>query len=186
MKKTEEPPLWLLIWNRVPKNYFVTKWKGESNITIHAWSYHLALKEAWIEKANIICYSSILPWIATEIPKKSYNITHWEVMETIMSVCNWKKWEKATAWVIYWILYHKKTWKRYWWLVCEHQGNYTIPEVTKLLKDSLNELYVNWFDKDYDIKETKMITNTINVKKKYWTALVALCFTNYYYPIISR
>ena len=39
----------ITIGNRVPQDYFETKGVGESDITIHAGSYHLALKEAGIE-----------------------------------------------------------------------------------------------------------------------------------------
>lgn len=169
--------------NRIPKDYFITKGTGESDITIHAWSYHLALKSAWIEIVNVMTYSSILPWIANEISKPN-NIVHWEVMESIMAVSTSEKWERATAWITYWRLYDKKTWEKYGWLVCEHNGNYTVTEIKDLLKASLNELYINGFDGKYDIKDIKVITETVVPKKKYWTALVSLCFVNYYYPII--
>jgi arginine decarboxylase len=52
---------------RIPKDYFETQGKGESDITVHAGSFHLALKDANIEKYNIMTYSSILPGIATRI-----------------------------------------------------------------------------------------------------------------------
>mgnify|MGYP001582426642 FL=1 len=77
----------LLIGNRVPKDYFVTSGKGESDITIHAGSYHLALKEAGIESYNIMTYSSILPGIATEVPKPQ-GLVHGSVMESIMAVAH--------------------------------------------------------------------------------------------------
>ena len=75
----------LLIGNRIPKDYFITKGCGESNITIHAGSYHLALKTAGIEMCNIMTYSSILPAIATEIERPQH-LYHGSVMETIMAV----------------------------------------------------------------------------------------------------
>ncbi len=59
----------LVVGNRIPRDYFVTTGSGESDITVHAGSYHLALKSAGIEMANIMTYSSILPGIANEIPK---------------------------------------------------------------------------------------------------------------------
>ena len=59
----------ILTGQRIPKDYFVTKGKGESDITVHAGSYHLALREAGIEMCNIMTYSSILPSIATEIER---------------------------------------------------------------------------------------------------------------------
>src|SRR5699024_7217157 len=55
------------IGNRVPETYFETTGSGESDVTIHAGSYHLALREAGIEMANIMTYSSILPATARRI-----------------------------------------------------------------------------------------------------------------------
>ena len=46
----------VLVGCRIPKDYFVTKGHGESDITVHAGSYHLALKEAGIEMCNIMTY----------------------------------------------------------------------------------------------------------------------------------
>jgi arginine decarboxylase len=57
---------------RIPKEYFETSGKGESDIAIHAGSYHLALKDANIEKYNIMTYSSILPGIARLIPQPNH------------------------------------------------------------------------------------------------------------------
>ena len=71
----------IVIGNRIPRDYFITKGVGESDITVHAGSYHLALKEAGIETANIMTYSSILPSIATEIERPIIN--HGEVMECV-------------------------------------------------------------------------------------------------------
>ena len=51
----------MIVGQRVPRNFFVTTGKGESDITIHAGSYHMALKDADIEMCNIMQYSSILP-----------------------------------------------------------------------------------------------------------------------------
>ena len=59
----------IIIGNRIPKDYYITKGKGESDIAIHAGSFHHALKDAGIEMCNIISYSSILPGIAKEIKK---------------------------------------------------------------------------------------------------------------------
>ena len=44
----------LVVGNRIPKDYFVTSGIGESEITIHAGSYHVALRDAGIEKQNIM------------------------------------------------------------------------------------------------------------------------------------
>ena len=56
-----------LIGCRIPKDFFITKGVGESDITVHAGSYHLALRQAGIEMCNIMTYSSILPGVANII-----------------------------------------------------------------------------------------------------------------------
>ena len=71
---------------RIPKEYFETRGKGESDITVHAGSFHLALKDAGIEKYNIMTYSSILPGIATLLPQAP-QLPHGCVVESIMSTC---------------------------------------------------------------------------------------------------
>jgi arginine decarboxylase len=125
-----------------------------------------------------------LPAIATEISQPSdYN--HGEVMESIMAVSHWEKWQRVSAWITFWRLYNKKTKKKFWWLVCEHNWDYSLAQIKNLLRASLNELYINWFDKKYDLKWIKMITESFVPTKKHGTALVALCFTNYVFPIIK-
>lgn len=174
----------ILIGNRIPKDFFETKGQGESDITVHAGSYHLALKSAGIEMANIMTYSSILPKIANKIerPKK---IEHGCVIETIMAVANGGKGENVTSGIIYGWLIDKKTGEKYGGLVCEHNGNYTKKEIEKKLRESLNELYINGFDKKYHLKKINLMINSFIPKKKYGTSVVALCFTNYEVPVIN-
>ena len=174
----------IIIGNRIPKDYFVTKGLGESNITVHAGSYHLALKDAGIEMANIITYSSILPEIATKIPKPK-SIQHGEVMETIMAVANGEKGKEISAGIIYGWLYNRKNGKKHGGLVCEHNGYYNKKEITGMLNASLNELYFNGFEKDYKMDDIELITQSHIPAKKYGTALVALCFTSYVVPFIG-
>jgi arginine decarboxylase len=173
----------IVMGNRIPKDYFVAKGHGESSITIHAGSYHLALKAAGIEMCNIMTYSSILPAIATEIEKPK--ITHGEVMESIMAVAHSKKGVPATAGIIYGWLYDKMTGEKYGGLVCEHNGNYSEKEIEKLLRLSLNELYINGFDDKYYLKDTRLMIESFTPKKEYGTALVAVCFKNYVFPIMN-
>jgi len=182
---SENLPQALLVGNRIPKDYFVTKGIGESDITIHAGSYHLALKQAGIEMANIMTYSSILPGIATEVsyPEK---IEHGAVVESIMAVANVNKGERASAGIIYGWLFDKKTKKKYGGLVCEHNGSYTEKELEDLLRASLDELYYNGFSEQYNLKDIQLITESFVPQKKYGTALVSLCFVNYIYPIIGK
>ncbi len=174
----------IVIGNRVPKDYFSCKGTGESDIAIHAGSYHLALKDAGIERANIMTYSSILPAIANEIERpKEY--THGAVMETIMAVANGHKDEEISAGIIYGWLYNRKTNEKFGGLVCEHNGQYQEKEIENLLYASLNELYINGFEEEYTLGEKKIITNSLIPSKKYGTVLVGLCFTSYYYPVMN-
>jgi len=173
----------LVVGNRIPKDYFITKGTGESDITVHAGSYHLALKKAGIEMANIMTYSSIMPQIAREVPKPD-NIIHGAVMESIFAVANGEKGQRLTAGIVYGWLYDKKTGQKYGGLVCEHNGNYPVDEIEHLLKSSINELYVNGFDNQYDLRDITLLTETFIPQKKYGTALVAICFVNYFYPIL--
>ncbi|MCF7835133.1 pyruvoyl-dependent arginine decarboxylase [Candidatus Gracilibacteria bacterium] len=174
----------MILGNRIPRDYFITKGTGESDITIHAGSYHLALKTAGIHRANIMTYSSILPSIAQEITQpKNYN--HGEVMESIMAVAHGENGQRVSAGIIFGRLYDKKTGKKFGGLVCEHNGSYPLVELKNLLRASINELYINGFDKKYDLKQIRLITETFVPTKKHGTALVALCFTNYIFPIIT-
>lgn len=174
----------LLIGNRIPKDYFITKGTGQSDITIHAGSYHLALKSANIERCNIMTYSSILPDIATKIAHPE-NLRHGSVMETIMSVCHANKGERATAGIIYGWLYDKNTRKKHGGLVCEHYGNQEVEVINNLLHDSLNELYYNGFSDDFDLADIEINTESFIPTKTYGTALVALCFVNYVFPLAN-
>ncbi|MDR1416730.1 MAG: pyruvoyl-dependent arginine decarboxylase [Prevotellaceae bacterium] len=169
---------------RIPKDYFETRGKGESDIAVHAGSYHLALKDANIEKYNIMTYSSILPGIATLVPQPA-DMAHGCVVESIMSTCTVSQGDRGTAGIVYGWLYNRKTNEKYGGLVCENYGDYSPDDLKSLLLLSLNELYVNGFEEDYRLEEIKYLHETITPQKKYGTALVSLCFTSYYHPVLG-
>lgn len=173
-----------IVGNRIPKDYFITTGIGESDITVHAGSYHLALKDAGIEMGNIMTYSSILPGIANEVPKPEY-LAHGEVMESIMAVANGNRGERVSAGITFGWLIDRESGKRYGGLVCEHNGNYPEEELEKLLKASINELYQNGFEERFRLEDIRMIKKSFVPTKTYGTALVSLCFTNYFYPILG-
>ena len=174
----------LLVGNRIPKDFFITSGVGESDITVHAGSFHLALKDAGIERHNIVTYSSILPAIATEIEKPKEMI-HGSVMETIMACSHSIKGQLATAGIIFGWLYDRITGKKYGGLVCEYNGHEPEEGATKNLEASLKELYNNGFAENYEIKDIKVITKSFIPTKKFGTSVVALCFTNYIYPTLE-
>jgi arginine decarboxylase len=177
-------PKKILIGMRVPRDYFKTTGVGESDIQIHAGSYHLALKEAGIERFNIMTYSSIMPGTAREISRPE-GLTHGAVMETITAAASATKGKRATAGIIYGWLYDKITGVRYGGLVCEYNGNMSEKEVSKSLRMSLDELYFNGFLEQYELKEINLTTRSVVPKKKFGTALVAICFVNYEVPMLE-
>ena len=174
----------ILIGNRIPRDFFITKGKGESDITVHAGSYHLALKDANIEMCNIMTYSSILPKIANEVPRPE-KLVHGSVMETIMAVENVEKGYRGTAGIVFGWIYDKKTQEKYGGLVCEYHGPLTEVEAGKELRESLNELYINGFNDEFNLKDIQYVSQSIIPKKKFGTALVSLCFVNYVFPQIG-
>jgi arginine decarboxylase len=183
--QTNDKTVGLWVGNRIPWQYFETYGTGESNIAIHAGSFHLALKDAHIEKYNIMTYSSILPGIAEKIEYPGLMI-HGSVMESIMSVCHSTQGQLATAGIIYGWLYDRETGEKYGGLVCEHSGNYDERELKYRLDASLEELYTEGFSVDYEIDNIELLSQSFIPNKKHGTALVALCFTSYYYPIIPN
>ncbi len=189
----EQKPNKKLVGNRIPKKFFITKGTGESDLAIHAGSFHVALHNAQIERCNIMCYSSILPGIATEIektPEVISQLVHGSVMETIMANATAGKGQRATAGIIFGWLYDKETGEKYGGLVCEYDGNLPEEQAQELLKKNLEELYTTGYDTEgyndkYELRDGKLITTSIIAQKKYATALVALCFLDYVVPIIK-
>ena len=102
-----------------------------------------------------------------------------------MSVCTAEKGQQASAGIIYGWLYDKKSHEKFGGLVCEHFGHYGEKELLSNLEASLNELYINGFDSRFQLRNIERYTQSFIPEKKYGTALVALCFTNYVYPIIE-
>lgn len=171
--------------NRVPCDYFETKGKGESEVTIHAGSFHLALHDAGIEMANIMMYSSILPKSAVlkEYPGREA-ITHGEVMESIVAEFSCGPGERATAGIIYGLL-RDENGEKQGGLVCEFGGGMSEEDVRPHLRDMLDELYFNGYE-HFELSEIRYIVETIVPSKAYGTALVALCFMNYIYPEVAQ
>jgi arginine decarboxylase len=129
-------------------------------------------------------YSSILPAIANLVAMPP-RIAHGSVVESIMSVCNVKQGERGTAGIVYGWLYNRKSGTRYGGLVCENYGDYSPQELQDILQQSINELYINGFEEDYELRDIKYLHQTIVPTRKYGTALVALCFTSYFQPIMD-
>ena len=170
----------IIYQNRIPKDFFITKGAGDSNLALHAGSYHLALKAADIEKYNIITYSSILPKESTEV-KKPDNLIFGSVLETIMAVANGTQGQKISAGIAVGWLKDKFTDEIIGGLVCEHAGFVGLETLKRRLMASLSEIFLNSFHDDYTLNNIKLTTIEHEVTKKYGTALVSLCFINHIY-----
>ena len=168
--------------NRIPRDFFITSGIGESDIAVHAGSYHLALKNAGIEGYNHLTYSSILPAIANEILQPN-SYVHGSVMEGIAAVSNSEMGKRATAALIFGWLHNKETGKKYGGLVCESAGSDSEAEVRESLKASLYELYSNGYSDEFLLDQIKFISKSFIPIKKFGTAIVALCFTSYVQPV---
>ena len=169
---------------RIPKEYFEACGQGESDIAVHAGSFHLALKDAGIEKYNIMTYSSILPEIATLLPQAP-QLPYGCVVESIMSTCTVEKGNRGTAGIIYGRLYHRQTGEKYGGLVCENYGDYSKEALKDILDLSLQELYSNGFQEEYRLQDITYLSESVVPIKAYGTALVALCFSSYEIPQIA-
>ncbi len=170
---------------RIPKDFFLSEGTGESDITVHAGSYHLALRDAGIEMCNIMTYSSILPSCARQVEKPKV-LEHGAVMETIMAVSTAPEGTRATAGIIWGWLTEYATGRRHGGLVCEYNGPLTEKEARAQLKESLHELYYNGYRENYMLNEPEYISRSFVPRKKYGTALVSLNFINYQIPVIRQ
>jgi arginine decarboxylase len=174
-----------LIGMRIPKDFFVSSGTGESDITVHAGSYHLALKQAGIEMCNIMTYSSILPGCARRVAPPAA-LPHGAVMETIMAVATADRGTRATAGISWAWLTDRTNGTIHGGLVCEYNGNLDEISARRQLTDSLHELYENGYSEDFIIGEPEFISRSFIPRKAFGTALVSLNFLNYIIPVLEQ
>lgn len=169
-------PATLTFRNRVPKDFFVTSGVGQSELTVHAGSFHFALHEAGIDRANIMTYSSILPAIANEVERSSATVVHGEVMESIMASQSARYGETATAGIIWGWLYDGDT--KVGGLVCEYSGSMPEAAAREHLREMITDLHSGTFS-GMRLDDVRQVVRSITPKQMYGTALVALCFTSH-------
>ena len=187
----------LIIKCPLPKDYFETTGIGESDHQIHAGSYHLAMQQARIERANLIAYTSILPSTARRISITDgvKQIQHGSEMKIIQAAAHVDKKtgdKRATAAIMYGLLYKKGSKKHEGGLVCEYSGNGTVEDARQNLTSCLDGLYTNpdpdgkSFSDEYELKDVRFLSSTVEPKKRFGTALCALAFVNYIIPVIAQ
>lgn len=172
------------IGTRIPKDYFVTAGRGESDITVHAGSYHLALRNAGIEMCNIVTYSSILPACAQMVERPT-ELIHGSVLETIMAVATARCGRRATAGIIYGWLYRRRDRLKHGGLVCEYNGSLTEARAERQLRASLTELYENGYSEEYLLEDIGLYLDSFVPRKKHGTTVVSLCFLSHYVPLLD-
>ncbi len=174
-----------LVGMRIPRDFFTATGAGESNITVHAGSYHLALKDAGIEMCNIMTYSSILPACACQVERPAV-LEHGAVMETIMAVSTAGAGERATAGIIWAWLTDRLNGRRHGGLVCEYNGSLPEADALRELESSLSELYENGYSEDFFISPPEFLSRSFVPEKKFGTALASLSFVNYLIPVLPK
>jgi len=197
----------LLLGNRVPYEFFITKGKGESKagsegLPYETGSYDAALNDAGIENTNVIEYTSVMPIEAQQISKEEglQRIRWGEVLECIKAESNGKKGSKISAAVMTTTIINPKG-QYIGGFACEYSGSGTRMDAEKSLAESIAGMikrrgYGNIqgnvilykdhkTDKGYTIHPGKIFEyEDLHVGLEHGSVLVAICFVSYqYYPV---
>ena len=199
----------IVLGNRVPYEYFLTKGKGESDagsagLPYETGSYDAALNEAGIENANVIEYTSVIPPAAKEISKaEGLKRLQWgEVLECIKAQANGKRGEQLSAAVMTTTITDPRG--RYLGgFACEYSGAGTRAEAEASLSLSIAgmikrrgfgqirgpaKLYKkNKTDTGYIIHPGKIFHyETLKVAKEHGSVFTAICFVSYRFPLLRE
>ena len=83
-------------------------------------------------------------------------------------------------------MHSRRTGERIVGLVAEYSGSEDEARAKNILEKSLEEMFLSRFDKnEYEIREREVITRSILPKKRYATAVVAICFVEYEIPVVT-
>lgn len=173
----------IVIGNRIPNRYFITSGIGESDITIHAGSYDVALRKAGIHNCNLVYYSSILPPTAKRIEKPK-KLPFGSVVEAILADCTTGRGVRATAGLGIAKVYKNGIYQGS--LVAEYSGQ-AEPHVAKdELANSLDEMFGGRYRsrKGFKMRDLEFHIESFIPRKKHGTAIVAICFIDYIVPVL--
>jgi arginine decarboxylase len=199
----------MILGNRIPHEYFITKGKGESNagsagLPFETGSYDAALNNAGIENCNVIEYTSVIPTEAKLISKEAgLKRLQWgEVLEVIKAQSNGRRGSKISAAVITTTITDPNG-KYLGGFACEYSGSGSRTEAEQSLALSIEgmikrrgygnvvgqiKMYKdNKTDKNYIIHPGKIFEyDFLDVKEEHGSVFVALCFISYIYPNLSH
>jgi len=199
----------LVLGNRVPYEYFLTKGKGESNagsegLPYETGSYDAALNDAGIQNSNVIEYTSVIPVGAIEIPREEglKRINWGEVLEVIKAQANGKRGEHISAAVMTTTIIDPNG-NYLGGFACEYSGSGTRKEAEDSLIISISgmikrrgygnikgqaKMYKdNITDTGYRIHPGKIFYyDDIDVKEEHGSVFTAICFVSYRYPHLTN
>jgi arginine decarboxylase len=174
---------------RIPNEYFEFKGCGQSDTTIHAGSYHIALDKAGICMQNIMTYSSILPPSCYGKEVKYEDIrtgllsvnNRGAVLECISAQCDSIRNEACSAGVAYmWIFEDEEMTIPYIGLVVERTGHCDSESIEEELLRSLRELKIKSFGNLYSNEDDiRYIISSFIPEEQHGTAIAGLAFINY-------
>ncbi len=178
--------------NRIPQYYFVTTGKGQTDqgSGIDPWetgAYDLALLDAHIENFNIMEYTSVLPPEAEEISVEEAMdkyFHHGAALESIMASINGYQGDRLCAGVGRIQVRTKKYKVHIGGFAAEYEGHATADVAKEVLHDSLMGIFNRRYNPDdYEPFGEKFKIIDFPIEKKYGTALAAICFVTYIYPM---
>ena len=176
-----------LVGNMIPNTFFITKGSGESDLEMHAGSYHMALYDAGISDFNIMTYSSVIPATAKLVTMDEVDMPPFgSELKTIMAVSHGMQDEYVSAGVIYAWMYKDENFdEKVGGLVCEVSGRYRIEELEARLMRVIEDLHQKTYSQYY-LGELNFVTEGITIKERYGTALAGLCFVDFKVPEIEK
>jgi pyruvoyl-dependent arginine decarboxylase len=199
----------LVLGNRVPYEYFLTKGKGESNagsegLPYETGSYDAALNDAGIQNSNVIEYTSVIPVGAIEISREEglKRINWGEVLEVIKAQSNGKRGEHISAAVMTTTIIDPNG-NYLGGFACEYSGSGSRKEAEDSLIISISgmikrrgygnikgqaKMYKdNITDTGYRIHPGKIFYyDDINVKEEHGSVFTAICFVSHRYPHLTN
>lgn len=172
-----------LVGNLIPETFFITKGSGESDLELHAGSYHMALYDAGISDFNIMTYSSVLPATARLATMDEIDLPPFgSELKSILAVSHGQQDEFVSAGVVYAWMYSDENFdEKVGGLVCEVSGRYRIEELESRLIRVINDLHTKTYSQYY-LGELNFVTEGITIEKRYGTALAGLCFVDFKLP----
>lgn len=200
----------IILGNRVPYEYFMTKGKGESDagsegLPYETGSYDAALFEAGIQNANVIEYTSVMPTDSKQISKEEgLKRLQWgEVLECIKAQSNGKKGSKISAAVMTTSVIDPKG-KYLGGFAVEYSGSGTKQDAEASLAESVTGIIErrgygklkgggnlvmykdNVTDNGYKIHPGTIFEyENLDVTKKHGSVFTAICFVSYKFPTLK-